>query len=62
LGEIRDTIARKSKFKDQLRAKLKKFKIKDLFKKGIQIQELISAKNKGEIKEFWSLKVNFGQN
>jgi hypothetical protein len=52
LGEIRDTIARKSKFKDQLRAKLKKFKIKDLFKKGIQIQELISAKNKGEIKEF----------
>jgi len=35
LGEIRDEIVRKSKFEDQLRAKLKKFRIKDQLVKHV---------------------------
>jgi hypothetical protein len=38
LDEIRGKIARTSKFIDQLRVKLKKFKPIDLFAKGMRIQ------------------------
>jgi hypothetical protein len=36
LNEIRDEIARKTKFRVQLKAKVKKFKNKDLSAKGEQ--------------------------
>jgi len=52
LGEIRDKITRKSKFRDQLSAKLKKFRTKDLFAKGVWIQGPNSIENNGEIKKY----------
>jgi hypothetical protein len=58
LDQIRDKITRKSKFWGQLRAKLKKFRIKDLFIKGVWIWGPNSTKNKGEIEEIINLKVN----
>jgi hypothetical protein len=42
----------------QLRAKLKKFKTKDLFEKGARIPGPNSIKNRGEIEEIINLKVN----
>ena len=44
--------------KGQLRAKLKKFKTKDLFEKGARIPGPNSIKNRGEIEEIINLKVN----
>jgi hypothetical protein len=42
----------------QLRAKLKKFKIKNLFAKGARTQGANSIEKRGEIEEIRSLKVN----
>jgi YbbR domain-containing protein len=58
LDEIRGKIARKSKFESQLRVKLKKSKIKDLFTIGTLIRGPNLVENRGEIKEIRSLKVN----
>jgi hypothetical protein len=55
---MKDKIARKSKFKGQLRAKLKKFRTKDVFAKGVWIRGPNSIENMGEIEEIKSLKVN----
>ena len=50
-------IARKSKFKGQLRSKLKKFKTKDLFlKKNVNLRTQLSEM-KDEIEEIRRLKV-----
>jgi hypothetical protein len=58
LREIGDKIARKSKFRGYLKAKLMKFKTKDLFTKGAQIHGLNLVENMGEIEEIRSLNVN----
>jgi hypothetical protein len=58
LGEIRDKTKRKSKFRGQLRAKLKKLGTKDLSTKNTQIQGINSIENMGEIEQIKSLEVN----
>jgi hypothetical protein len=50
LVEIKDTIARKSKFDSQLRVNLKKFKTRDLYAKGTRIHGPNLVEKKGEIK------------
>jgi hypothetical protein len=53
-----DKITRKSDFKGQLKAKIKKNQNQWLFAKGVRIQGPNSIKNKGEIKkkiEVWRL-------
>jgi hypothetical protein len=42
---------KKIKFGGQSRVKIKKFKAKDLYTKGVQIQSPNSIENKGEIEE-----------
>lgn len=56
MGEIRDKIVRKSKFRSQLRANLKKLKTKDLFAKDAQIEGSNSVANRGEIKKIRIIK------
>jgi hypothetical protein len=56
LGEIRDKIVRKSKFRSQLRANLKKLKTKDLFAKDARIEGSNSVANRGEIKKIRIIK------
>jgi len=46
-----DKITRKSDFKGQLKAKIKKNQNQWLFAKGVRIQGPNSIKNKGEIKK-----------
>jgi hypothetical protein len=58
LGEIRDKTKRKSKFRGQLRVKLKKLGTKDLSTKNTQIQGINSIENMGEIEQIKSLEVN----
>jgi hypothetical protein len=58
LGEIRDKTKRKSKFRGQLRAKLKKLGTKDLSTKNTQIQGINSIENMVEIEQIKSLEVN----
>jgi len=58
LGEIRDKTKRKSKFRGQLRAKLKKLGSKDLSTKNTQIQGINSIENMVEIEQIKSLEVN----
>ena len=53
--EIKDTIARKSKFDGQLMVNLKKFKTRDLNAKVTRIQGPNLVENKGEIEENWKL-------
>ena len=56
MGEIRDKIVRKSKFRSQLRANLKKLKTKDLFAKDARIEGSNSVANRGEIKKIRIIK------
>jgi hypothetical protein len=58
LGEIKDKIKRKSKFKSQLRAKLMKLGTKDLSTKNAQIQGINSIENMCEIEQIRSLEIN----
>jgi hypothetical protein len=51
-------IARKLKFWDQLRAKLKKFATKNHFAKGAKLWELNQLKLEVKLKKFKSLMVN----
>jgi hypothetical protein len=55
-------ITRKSKFKGQLKAKLKKFKTNDLFAIDTSTRGLNLVEKGIEIEEIKHLKVNYGQN